>query len=96
MFGTLLGDQDGVYNPMDSNDRLLLGLKGTMSEFELFTMRNRLQRGIWHKAESGELHIAPPVGYQKLPTEEVVLDSDEQARGVIHLIFDKFDELGSA
>jgi DNA invertase Pin-like site-specific DNA recombinase len=96
LFGTLLGDQDGVYNPTDSNDRLLLGLKGTMSEFELFTMRNRLQRGIWHKAERGEMHIAPPAGYQKLPSEEVVQDTDEQARAVIHLIFDKFDELGSA
>jgi DNA invertase Pin-like site-specific DNA recombinase len=96
LFGTLLGDQDGVYNPTDSNDRLLLGLKGTMSEFELFTMRNRLQRGIWHKAENGEMHIAPPVGFQKLASEEVVLDTDEQARSVIHLIFDKFDELGTA
>lgn len=96
LFGALLADQDGIYNPTDSNDRLLLGLKGTMSEFELFTMRNRLQRGIWHKAERGEMHIAPPVGYQKLLSEEVVLDSDEQARSVIHLIFDKFDELGSA
>jgi DNA invertase Pin-like site-specific DNA recombinase len=96
LFGTLLGDQDGIYNPIDSNDRLLLGLKGTMSEFELFTMRNRLQRGVWHKAERGEMHIAPPVGYQKLPSGEVVMDSDEQARSVIRLIFDKFDELGSA
>jgi DNA invertase Pin-like site-specific DNA recombinase len=96
LFGTLLGDQDGIYNPLDSNDRLLLGLKGTMSEFELFTMRNRLQRGIWHKAERGEMYIAPPVGFQKLPSGDVVMDSDEQARSVLHLIFDKFDELGSA
>ena len=96
LFGTLLGDQDGVYNPTDSNDRLLLGLKGTMSEFELFTMRNRLQRGLVHKAERGELHIAPPLGYERPPSGEVVLDSDEQVRGVIQLIFDKFDELGSA
>jgi DNA invertase Pin-like site-specific DNA recombinase len=96
LFGTLLGDQDGVYDPRDSNDRLLLGLKGSMSEFELFTMRNRLQRGLWHKAERGELHIAPLTGYQKLSSGEVVLDSDEQARSVIQLIFDKFDELGSA
>lgn len=96
LFGTLLGDQDGVYNPTDSNDRLLLGLKGTMSEFELFTTRNRLQRGLAHKAERGELHIAPPLGYEKPPSGEVVLDSDDQVRGVIRLIFDKFDELGSA
>src|SRR5260370_4222915 len=59
-------------------------------------MRNRLQRGLWHKAERGELHIAPLTGYQKLSSGEVVLDSDEQARSVIQLIFDKFDELGSA
>jgi DNA invertase Pin-like site-specific DNA recombinase len=96
LFGTLLGDQDGVYNPTDSNDRLLLGLKGTMSEFELFTMRNRLQRGLIHKAERGELHIAPPLGYEKSPSGEVGLDRDEQVRGVIRLIFDKFDELGTA
>ena len=96
LVGTLLGDQDGVYNPTDSNDRLLLGLKGTMSEFELFTMRNRLQRGLLHKAERGELHIAPPLGYERLPSGEVVLDSDEQVRSVVQLLFDKFDELGSA
>ena len=96
LFDTLLGDQDGVYNPTDSNDRLLLGLKGTMSEFELFTMRNRLQRGLMHKAERGELHIAPPLGYERLVSGEIVQDTDEQARDVIHLIFDKFDELGSA
>ncbi|HWB12760.1 MAG TPA: recombinase family protein [Pirellulales bacterium] len=96
LFGVLLGDQDGVYNPIDSNDRLLLGLKGTMSEFELFTMRNRLQRGIWHKAERCEMHIAPPVGYQRLPSGEVVLDTDEQARDIVQLVFDKFDELGGA
>ncbi len=57
MFGVLLADQDGVYDPTDSNDRLLLGLKGTMSEFELVTMRNRLERGRLHKAERGELFM---------------------------------------
>lgn len=96
LFGTLLGDQDGIYNPTDSNDRLLLGLKGTMSEFELLTMRNRLQRGLVNKAERGELHIAPPIGYQRCPSGEIVLDRDEQVRSIIHLIFDKFDELGTA
>ncbi len=95
VFGTLLGDQDGVYDPSDTNDRLLLGLKGTMSEFELCTMRNRLQRGILHKAERGELFIAVPFGYAKLPTGELVLDPDEQVRETVKLIFDKFDEIGS-
>jgi len=55
IFGTILADEDGVYDPRDSNDRLLLGLKGTISEFELVMMRNRLQRGRLHKAERGEL-----------------------------------------
>ena len=95
VFGTLLADQDGIYDPCDSNDRLLLGLKGTMSEFELVTMRNRLERGKLNKAERGELFLSVPFGYLKLPTGEVVLDPDEQVRAVVALIFDKFDELGS-
>ena len=95
VFGALLADQDGIYDPCDSNDRLLLGLKGTMSEFELFTMRNRLERGKLYKAERGELFIAAPPGYLKLPTGQVVLDPDEQARAVIQLIFDAFDEVGT-
>jgi DNA invertase Pin-like site-specific DNA recombinase len=95
LFGTLLADQDGVYDPRDCNDRLLLGLKGTMSEFELVTMRNRLERGKLNKAERGELFIAVPAGYVKLPTGQVVLDPDEQVRAVVALIFDKFEELGS-
>ena len=95
VFGTLLADQDGVYDPRDSNDRLLLGLKGTMSEFELVTMRNRLERGKLNKAERGELFLAVPAGYVKLSRDEVAQDPDEQVRAVITLIFDKFDELGS-
>jgi DNA invertase Pin-like site-specific DNA recombinase len=95
LFGTLLADQDGVYDPNDSNDRLLLGLKGTMSEYELCTMRNRLDRGRIHKAERGELFPNVPLGYVKLPSGEVALDPDEQARSVVRLVFDKFDELGT-
>ena len=90
-----MGDQDGIYNPNDTNDRLLLGLKGTMSEFELFTMRNRLQRGLLNKAERGEVFIAVPIGYVKLPSGQVATEPDEQARAVVQLIFDKFEELGS-
>jgi len=95
VFSTLLADQDGVYDPRNSNDRLLLGLKGTMSEFELVTMRNRLQDGTKNKAERCELFIRVPFGYLKLPTGEVVLDPDEQVRAVVQLVFDKFDALGS-
>jgi DNA invertase Pin-like site-specific DNA recombinase len=95
VFGALLADQDGVYEPRDPNDRLLLGLKGTMSEFELITMRNRLERGRLNKAERGELFVTAPIGYVKLPAGGVAQDPDEQVRAVVDLIFDKFDELGS-
>jgi DNA invertase Pin-like site-specific DNA recombinase len=95
VFGTLLADQDGIYDANDSNDRLVLGLKGTMSEVELTTMRNRLERGKLHKAERGELISTVPCGYLKLPHGEVVLDPDEQARAVVQLIFAQFAELGS-
>jgi hypothetical protein len=95
VFGTLLADQDGVYDPRDSNNRLLLGLKGTMSEFELVTMRNRLERGKLNKAERGELFIGVPASYVKLPNGAVTQDPDEQVRAVVALIFDKFEELGS-
>src|SRR5690348_14380687 len=95
IFGTILADEDGVYDPRDTNDRLLLGLKGTISEFELVTMRNRLERGRLHKAQRGELFHNVPTGYVKLSTERVEMDPDEQVRDVIRLIFDKYDELGT-
>lgn len=93
VFGTLIADEDGVYDGNDSNDRLLLGLKGIMSEMELHIMRNRLERGRDCKAQRGELFFSVPVGYVILPTGEVDFDPDEQAREVMRLIFDKFDEL---
>jgi DNA invertase Pin-like site-specific DNA recombinase len=96
VFGTLLADQDGVYDPNDPNDRLLLGLRGTISEVELHTMRNRLDRGKLNKAERGELFMCLPIGYAWSPSHEVVMEPDEQARGVVQLILDKFAELGTA
>lgn len=95
VFGTLLADQDGVYDPTDPNDRLLLGLKGTLSEAEQFTLRNRLERGRQNKAMRGELFNGLSCGYVFLASGEVALDPDEQVRAVVRLIFDKFDELGS-
>jgi DNA invertase Pin-like site-specific DNA recombinase len=95
IFGTLLADQDGIYDPQDPNDRLLLGLKGTMSEVELHTMRNRLDRGRLNKAQRGELFHCLPLGYVKLPNGEIAFDPDQQARSVIQLAFDKFDDIGS-
>jgi DNA invertase Pin-like site-specific DNA recombinase len=96
LVGTLLADQDGVYDPRDGNDRLLLGLTGIMSEAELVTMRNRLIRGRWNKAERGELFTDPPVGYVKLPAGNLALDPDEQVQTVIRLIFTTFEQTGTA
>jgi DNA invertase Pin-like site-specific DNA recombinase len=95
LFGTLLADEDGLYDPRDPNDRLLLGLKGTMSEYEIIMMHKRLELAKRQKAERGELIQSVPCGYLKLPTGEAVLDPDEEARSTIQLVFDKFDELGS-
>jgi DNA invertase Pin-like site-specific DNA recombinase len=96
IFNALLCDQDGVYDPLDGNDRLLLGMRGAMSEFELVTLRNRLLRGSRNKAERGELFYFVPLGYLKTSSGEVVQEPDEQARGMIRLVFEKFEELGSA
>lgn len=95
VFGTLLADHDGVYDASDPNDRLILGLKGIMSEMELQTMRNRLDRGRINKAQRGEMFHGVPMGYVILPHGEVDFDPDEQARAVMHLVFEKFDEIGS-
>lgn len=95
IFGTLLGDEDGVYDANDPTDRMVLGLKGIMSELELHTMRNRLHRGAINKARRGELFHSVPLGYILLSKYEVVFDPDEQARSVVHQVFDKFAEVGS-
>jgi DNA invertase Pin-like site-specific DNA recombinase len=96
VFGVLIADQDGIYDPGEYNDRLLLGLKGTMSEAELHVLRGRLLQGKRNKAERGELFSHPPVGYARLPDGTLGLDPDEQARDVVRLVFAKFAEFGSA
>jgi DNA invertase Pin-like site-specific DNA recombinase len=78
IFRTLLADQDGLYDPTDYNDRLLLGLKGTMSEAELHVLRSRIYQGLLNKARRGEVFNHPPAGYVKLPTGAFALDPDEQ------------------
>ncbi|HKS97003.1 MAG TPA: recombinase family protein [Terriglobia bacterium] len=95
LFGTLLGDADGVYDPRDHNDRLLLGLKGTMSEAELHILRGRLDAGRKNKARRGEYFAQAPIGYVRT-TMGVAIDPDEQVSGVVRLLFEKFEELGSA
>ena len=89
----LLADQDGLYDPTHYNDRLLLGLKGTMSEAELHIIKNRMREGRWNKARRGELFSHPPVGYIRFPSGDYIKDPDEQVQSVIELIFNKFFEL---
>jgi DNA invertase Pin-like site-specific DNA recombinase len=93
--GVLLADPDGVYDPGVYNDRLLLGLKGTMSEAELHLIRQRMLSGKLAKAERGELAIPLPIGYVRRPSGEAVLDPDEQAQHVVRLVFSVFRRLGT-
>jgi excisionase family DNA binding protein len=94
---TVIGDADGLYHPGSFNDRLLLGLKGTMSEAELHVLRARLDGGIRNKAARGELRRGLPVGLVWGERDgEVLLHPDEAVRGAITAIFDRFAELGSA
>jgi DNA invertase Pin-like site-specific DNA recombinase len=93
--GALLADADGVYDPVEFNDRLLLGLRGTMSEAELHLLKQRMLAGKQAKARRGELAIPLPTGYVRRPSGEAALDPDEQARTVVRLIFAKFAELGT-
>ena len=93
---TLILDEDGVYDPGDFNDRLLLGLKGTMSEAELHMMRARLRGGLLNAARRGELKVALPVGLVYDPLGHVVLDPDEQVQHSLRLLFDTFTRTGSA
>jgi excisionase family DNA binding protein len=94
--GTLIADQDGIYSPHDFNDRLLLGLKGTMSEAELHLIRARLDGGLRHKAERGELELALPVGLDRDDEGGIVLSADEQVRHAIGHVFSLWRRLGSA
>ena len=94
-YGALIADLDGVYDPAQYNDRLLLGLKGTMSEAELHILKQRMNQGRLNKARRGELILSLPIGYVHRPSGEVTVDSDEQAQQVVRLIFQKFEELGT-
>ena len=94
-FHALLADSDGVYDPTNYNDRLLLGLKGMMSEAELHILKERMYGAKLNKARRGELYHLPPIGYIKLPTKEFALDPDEQVQATVRLIFDQFDRQGT-
>jgi DNA invertase Pin-like site-specific DNA recombinase len=93
---TLILDEDGIYDPSHFNDRLLLGLKGTMSEAELHVIRARLQGGILNKARRGELQCPLPVGLIYSAEGRPVLDPDKQVQESIRFFFDTFCRTGSA
>ena len=95
VFGTLIADLDGVYDPTDYNDRLLLGLKGTMSEAELHILKRRMLEGKRAKARREELGMQVPMGYCRRPSGDVTKDSDEQAQSIVRLVFDQFERIGT-
>lgn len=90
-YRVLLADADGVFDPTDYSDRLLLGLHGVMNEAELHVLKQRMYQGKLNKARRGELLGLPPIGYLRLATGEWVIDPDEQVQAVVRLIFDQFD-----
>jgi DNA invertase Pin-like site-specific DNA recombinase len=92
----LICDEDGLYDPADFNDRLLLGLKGTMSEAELHFIRARLQGGILSKARRGQLQMPLPVGLVYDPAGKVVLDPDSSVQDALRHVFATFARTGSA
>jgi len=94
-FRVLLADADGVYDPTEYADRLMLGLTGMMNEAELHVLKGRMHQGKLNKARRGELVVAVPVGYLKHSSGEVTLDPDEQVQAIVRLIFDQFDARGT-
>ena len=96
LFETVIVDEDGVYELGDFNDRLVLGLKGTMSEAELHYLRSRMTEGKRAKAKRGELRLPLPVGYVYDEDGAVVEDPDEEVREAVAGIFRAFRQTGSA
>jgi DNA invertase Pin-like site-specific DNA recombinase len=95
LFKTLILDEDGIYDPAHFNDRLLLGLKGTMSEAELHVLRARLRGGILNKARRGEFRTHLPIGLVYDAADRVVLDPDLQVQESVRLLFATFERTGA-
>jgi DNA invertase Pin-like site-specific DNA recombinase len=95
LVGCLLADEDGVYDPRLPNDRLLLGMKGTMSEMELSILRQRSLEALRQKARRGELFLTVAVGYVKVRRDRIVKDPDRRVQEAIGLVFRKFAEIQS-
>ena len=92
---TLIGDAEALYDPCVYNDRLLLGLKGTMSEAELYVMKQRLVAAVRSKAERGEFRFSLPPGYYWDEAGRIQKSPDEQIRTTIELIFARFEQFGT-
>jgi DNA invertase Pin-like site-specific DNA recombinase len=96
LIGAVVIDPEGIYDPRLSNDRLLLGLRGTMSEFELSVLRQRSLEAIRQKARRGELQFCLPVGFCRGSNSAIELDPDQRVQNAIRLVFQKFQQSGSA
>ncbi|HLH71910.1 MAG TPA: recombinase family protein [Chloroflexota bacterium] len=96
VFETVIADEDGLYDPRDPNDRLLLGLKGTLFSAELHILRARMRGGLLNKAQRGALALRLPVGFRRLPDGTVVHDPDDQVRATLHTLFEQFALLQNA
>ena len=94
--GALILDEDGIYDPANFNDRLLLGLKGTMSEAELHFLKARMRGGVINKARRGELEMRPPIGRVYRDDGVLILDPDTEVQAAIRLVLDTFEKTGSA
>jgi len=96
LVGALILDEDGIYDPANFNDRLLLGLKGTLSEAELHFLKARMRGGMINKARRGELEMRPPVGLVYRDDVVLTLDPDAEVQAAMRLVFETFDRTGSA
>jgi len=96
LFHTLVVDEDGIYDMSDINDRLVLGLKGTMGEAELYILRSRMLGGKINAAERGELRFPLPVGFIYDPNNKTIKDTDEQVSSAVSNVFSVFQKQGSA
>lgn len=96
VFRTLIGDEDGIYDPQDPNDRLLLGVKGTLFAAELHILHARMRGNLLNKARRGELALRLPVGYRRLRDGTVTLDPEDEVRHTLARVFDRFAVLRNA
>lgn len=96
VYGTLISDSSGIFDPRIYDDRLLLGLKGTFSEAQWYNLRTQLGAAKLNKAQRGELHLRLPVGLVRISEERVALHPDAQVQSAIRQVFSEFDRLGSA